>query len=218
MRSALIVVVGILAFSCRDILPLQPSNSTRGFQLNGTVTTPNGIPLDSVDVRVFYNYDLVQTTPIDTQQVLVKDPSRIVDVAVYTPDYQFVRQLYLSYWPVGPVPRFTWDGHDADGALVPSGKYLIRYVVDTLIVKYSTVIIDGHRTTTTDPKGRFTLSAARLPVEEMFDHYRSNNTYEGTYRVLPEIDLVFTKSPLSKTYTGVSLDKNRITTVAFTLE
>ena len=217
-RVVWIVVIGALFFSCREIQPLQPSHSVNGYQLSGIVTTPDGLPLSGVEIRVFYNYDLVQNTPIDTQQVVVRDSSKIVDVAVYTSNYRLVQELFLGYRPTGPVPRFTWNGFDGDGNLVPSGKYLMRYVVDTVIVKYSTLIVDGHPTTLSDTSGHFTLTADRLPIDEVFDHYRLNNTYEGTYVVLPAIDITLKKSTLSKTYTGITLVRNRIMSIAFTLE
>jgi len=215
---SLLVAVTAFLFSCRDIQPVQPSSATSGFQLKGVVTTPDGLPLSGVEIRLYYNYDFVRDTPIDTQQVIVRDSSKIVDVAVYTPTYQLVQELFLGYRSTGPVPRYSWNGLDYTGALVPSGKYLLRYVVDTVVVKYSILIVEGHPTALTDTNGRFTITSDRLPVDEVFDHYLSNNTYEGTYIVLPSIDIILRKSPLSKTYTDIALERNRVVSVAFTLE
>ena len=163
MRQAVLIGLCALLFSCRDIQPFQTTSSIQGYQLDGTVTSPNGIPLDSVVVRLFYNYDVVSDTPIDTQKVIVTDPNKIVDVAVYTPDYAFVRQLFLNYLPRGSVPHFLWDGRDLHGAIAPSGEYLVRYAIDSVIFKYSIVVVGGNVSATTDPLGHFVLTGDRLP-------------------------------------------------------
>jgi hypothetical protein len=185
--------------------------------LNGTVTSPNGIPLDSVGVRLYYSYDIVSYDPIDTQQVIVTDSTRIVDVSVYTPDHVFVKQLYFNYRPRGPVPHFLWDERDQTGAPVSSGEYLIRYAIDTTVVKYSVVVIDGHTTATTDGFGRFTITAQHLPVGTVFDAYTQLNAYDVTLRVRAQVDLFLYKGALNAPYPSVLLKKDQITTAGFTL-
>jgi hypothetical protein len=215
--DALLCILCAVLPSCRDIQPFQSSIPAQGYQLNGTVTSSNGIPLDSVGVRLYYESDPVGYDPIDTQQVIVRDSTRIVDVAVYTPNLAFVKQLYFNYRPAGPVPHFLWDERDQNGAPVPSGEYLIRYAIDTLVVKYSVVVIDGHTTATTDGFGRFTITAAHLPVGVEFDAYTPDNTYDMTRRVGPAVDLIFYKGGLQVEYRVVQLKKDQITTAAFTL-
>jgi hypothetical protein len=207
----------MLAFSCREVLPLESEPTIQGYQLNGSVTTPNGISLDSVGVQLYYNYSFVSDTPVDTVPVIVVNPSRILDIAVYTPSFQLVRQLFLGYRPAGVVPRALWGGIDQHGVPVPDGKYLIRYVVDTTIVKYSPVLIDGQRTVVTDNAGRFSLTSDRLPVGEYFDIYDDFNRYQGTYAVTSTIDLRLQKSTLSTDYLNIVLQKGKIITKAFIL-
>jgi len=206
-----------LLFSCRDIQPFQSTSSIQGYQLDGTVTSPNGIPLDSVIVRLYYNYDVVSDAPIDTQQVIVTDPNKIVDVAVYTPNYVFVRQLFLNYLPRGPVPHFLWDGHDLHGAVAPSGEYLVRYAIDTVVVKYSIIIIDGNASATTDPLGHFVLKGDRLPVGTIFDLYTPDNVYDRTLQVRSDLELILIRLSLRAVYPSVQLKKDQRTTAGFTL-
>ncbi len=217
MRIALLCLSLSLLVSCRDIQPFENVSPVQGYQLNGTITSQNGIPIDSANVRVYYEYDLVGYDPIDTQQVIVTDSTKILDVAVYTPKFMFVRQLYLNYRQRGPVPRFAWDQRNQQGASVPSGEYLIRYAIDTTIVKYSVIVIDGHISATTDALGRFTLGADRLPVGVVFDAYATDNTYDATFRVRPVLDLILLKGGLESEYPNVQLNLNQITTAGFTL-
>ena len=204
--------------SCRDILPFENTTSIQGYQLNGTVTTPNGVAIDSVAVRLYYNYEFASDTLSDPQQVIVTKPVSLVDIAVYTPRFDFVRQLFFDYRPTGIVPRARWNGRDANGNLVPSGKYLIRYVVDTTIVKYSPAIIEGHVSATTDMKGHFTLTDDRFPVGDVFDLYDDANIYRGSYRVKSSVDIDMRKLTLHVSYSNVDLQKDRITTGIFILQ
>jgi len=213
---ALCILCAILP-SCRDIQTFQMLSLIQGYQLNGTVTSMNGIPLDSVVVRLYYGYDIVSYDPVDTQRVVVTDSTRIVDVSVYTPELVFVRQLFFNYVHRGPLPHFTWDERDEHGTLVPSGEYWIRYAIDTAVIKYSVVVIDGRITAATDGLGRFVIPGEHLPVGTVFDAYTPENIYDVTLRVKAEVNLVLFKAGLQAEYPSVQLKKDQITTVAFTL-
>ncbi len=218
MRALAAAVLSLLALSCRDIQPVSQFVSTQGYRLDGIVTSANGIPLSGVEVRLYYNYDFYGSNPIDTQRVIVRDSTKIVDIAVYTPKLVFIRQLFLGYRSPGTVPRANWDGRDEFGAPVPSGKYFIRYVVDTTIVKYSTVVVDGHLTSTTDNNGSFEIGPDNLPVGTIFDAYFIDGSYDATYEVIPSVDVLLHKSTLTKGYTGIALGLNQVTTITLTLE
>lgn len=185
--------------------------------MNGTVTTPNGIPLDSVEVILWYNYAVYQTTPLDTVQVVINDSTKIVYVAVYTYDYRYVRQLFFSFHRPGVLPRFRWDERNDDGDFVPSGKYIIRYEYDTTIVKEVSYIAEGHTTSMTDGAGRFTLTNANLPIGAVADFYRSDGRYEGTFIVKPKIALEFVKGNARST-AEVMLERDKLIRGSFILE
>jgi hypothetical protein len=217
VRYLLLCVPCSVLVSCRDIEPFQTSTPIQGYQLNGTVTSANGIPLDSVSVRLYYDYDIISYDPIDTQQVIVTDSTRIVDVAVYTPALVFVRQLFFNYLHTGPVRHFLWDERDEHGATVPSGEYLIRYAIDTAVVKFSVVVIEGHVTAVTDGLGHFVIRGDRLPVGTVFDSYTTQNAYDMTLRVRPDVGLVLLKAAKRADYPSIQLKKDQITTAGFTL-
>ncbi|MBI4548845.1 MAG: hypothetical protein HY707_12755 [Ignavibacteriae bacterium] len=217
MRYCFFILACLAIVSCRDIQPFEAELTVKGYQINGTVTTENGVPLDSVQVILYYNYNLMGTTPIDTVQVYLTDLTQVVDVAVYTPRFEFVRQLCLNCLDtVGPVPRFQWNGRDNSGRMCPSGKYLIRYVIDNVIVKDSPLILEGRTTAMTDADGRFTITNDRLPIGEVVDRYDSNDQYLGTFEVTPTVELLFNKFALYVPYSLI-VTKDRITTGVFTL-
>lgn len=218
VRYIIAAVFAATMLSCREIIPFQDTTGVQGYQLNGTLASANGIPIQDADVLITYNYDFISDSPVDTQQVYVTRPTSLVDIAVYTPTYDFVRQIFFDYRTTGPVPHYYWNGRDRYGNLAPSGKYLIRYAVDTTIVKYVPWILEAHRIAVTDARGRFTLSGSQLPVDDVFDIWNNTNTYIGTYSVAPSINLRFTKLTQTSTYFDVGLLQNRITTRTFTLQ
>lgn len=218
MRYAVAVLCCCVILSCREIQPYEAgSTPIAGYSLSGTVRSVNGIPLDSVDVRLWYNYVPANTPPNDTTRVVVTDPTDVVDIAVFTPTYQFVRQLFFSYRPTGPIPRAQWDFYDYQGKLAPSGKYIVRYTLDTVIMKEEIRIVEGTSVAKTDAFGKFSIAADRLPIGERFDIYNLLNRYVGTYEVTPEIYLELRKSVLYAS-TTVRIESGRITNAAFTIQ
>jgi len=217
VRYVLFAVMCFTLISCREIQTLSFPVSIKGYQLNGSLTAVNGVPIGGTEVRLYYNYEIVALEPADTQVVMVTNPTRIVDIAVYTEKYAFVKQLYLGYMQVGPVPRARWTGVDYKGNFVPSGKYYIRYVLDTVIVKYSPVLVEGAVTAYTDETGKFKIVNDNLPVGEIFDFYRPDGTFYGVLRVLPDIGLQFRKQGAGSDYPSVSLLENEITMKSFIL-
>ncbi len=204
--------------SCREIQTYEPTPDTiAGYSLSGTVRSINGIPLDSVNIRLWYNYVPANTPPVDTHRVVVTDPTDIVDIAVFTPKYQFVRQLFFSYRSPGPIPRAQWDFLDYQGKFVPSGKYIVRYSLDTVIMKEEIRIVEGTFVATTDANGKFFISTERFPIGERFDIYNIQNQYVGTYKVTPDVYLEFRKYGLFG-YGTVTIEDNKVTNASFTIQ
>ena len=209
----LLALLSLVAWSCREIQPVDPvPEEITGYFVSGSVTSESGVPLDSVQVRLWYNFEPSDLGPIDTAHVVVTDPTKVVDVIVMTPGGEFVRQLYLNYRQPGPVPRFQWDYYDSHGNLAPSGVYIVRYAFDTVVVKRERRIIQGTPSAVTDGSGHFTIGMDRLPVGDRFDIYTVQNQFAGTYDVLPRIDLEFRKGSLLGSAT-IDLQLNRITNV-----
>ena len=214
MRLFVLGICCLFVNSCREIQPVTPSVTISGYQITGTVISSNGTVLDSVAVKLSYDYQLFGNVKTDTQTVYVSDPAKIVDVSVYNSKNIFVRNLYFGTHSVGVVPRAFWNELDDHGQLVPSGKYNIRYIIDGTIIKQSPVIIDGNLTTITNSSGNFTITNDYLPVGEIFDYYDSVGVYQITRQVQPYIILEFTKFNLSGTY-AVYVRDNQIINAEF---
>ncbi len=218
MRFAGVCLLCVIAASCREIEPVQIPVSITGYQIQGSVTTANGIVITGAQVSIFYYLDLVSDVPTDTPDVIVPSVQSPIDISVFTPELQFIRHIALTtHPPPGILPHIFWDGKDQYGIPVPCGKYLIRYMVDSVIIKYSPVLIQGHTTTVTDSLGRFTITGVRLPVGDLFDFYLSDGSFDGVYQVQPTVDLSV-QTQNSATYVGpIDLLENGVTTAAIIL-
>ncbi len=217
MRVVPIVLLALVALNCRDIQPVAGSFSIQGYQINGTISTPNGVPIDSVSVILYYYYVLSYAPPLDTQRVVITDSAQFVDITVYSIHSTPVQHLFAGIQPPGVVSRAQWDGLDSTGKAVPSGKYFIQYKVGSTVEKRSPVLIDGHTTTMTDLSGTFTITNDHFPVGDFFDIYSSDGTYDKTIQIAPEVDLEFLKVGVDRVYT-IQLTKDQITTQFFTIQ
>lgn len=207
------------ALSCREIDPYYNPDDIEGYQVDGILTTDNGLPIDSASVELYYYFRYYSDEPIDTIQAVVTDSSQLVDISVYTADYEFIKTLFSGPARMtGPLPRYSgWDGYDWRGVPMPSGKYLVRYKIDTSVIKYSVIILHGQVTTFTDQRGMFTIPNENLPVGELFDIYYPSGQYYVTYQVEERIALVFTRGDRHTDYLTLNLQKDKITTGAFKL-
>ncbi len=219
MRVVPFAVLAIVLVSCREVLPPDTQAvPVEGYELRGIVTSSNGVPLPGVEVYLSYNAVLAQTTPTDTQQVIIDSLTQVLDVTVVSTDLRPVKVLYHGFpASTGIVPRYTWDENDGAGNPVPGGKYLIRYSIDSRIIKYSPVIVTDHLIATTDIYGRFAITPDQLPVDEVFDEYYMNNYFSAAYRILPVIDLYFYRQGQHSAYPSISLTLNHVTTGVFVL-
>jgi len=211
------MLFGFVVLSCRDVQPLPVSTPVSGYQLNGILTTSNSIPISGAQVILYYNYIPVDYGPVDSIQVVVRDTSVTVDVSVVTTGYDFVVTLFHGHRSAGPLPPYFWNGTDARGALRPSGKYLIRYSLGSTIVKYSTFILEGTPTATTDVNGLFTITDDHFPIGEVFDVYNDDGSYYGTLELIPNVALQFQYGSHASVFPSVDLTPDYITFGAFTL-
>lgn len=218
MRALLPCIVMLVMFSsCREIRSLEPDDVTDGYELRGRVTSQNGIPLDSVAVTLHYDVSFVSPMVVDTIPVVVRDSTKILFVAVFTPGNRYVRELFFGFRQTGPVPRFRWDERDDNAVIVPSGGYVVRYVVDTVIVKNVRVLADGNISAYTDENGEFVLTNDRFPIGQEFGLFTAQDEYAGLYNVRNEVELRFTKGTFVSTYV-VTMNVNTITRSTFTLQ
>ena len=217
MRWICLCLALIIIPSCREVNPLETLTPIHGYQLNGIVTTKDGLPIDSVVVSLQYHFSVYQYTPLDTVQVFLADSTRRMFVGVFTPDDRRVRTLFDDRFPAGLFPNYYWDEKDDSGQYVPSGKYFVKYINDTAIVKIVPWLADAHQTTMTNIAGQFSLTSSSLPLGELFDLYYYDSSYDATYRVMTGIRLFFNRGQL-RGMSEVSMEKDKITRGSFIVE
>ena len=217
MRLLVVLTLGFTMLSCRDVQPLPVSTPVSGYQLNGILTTSNSIPISGAQVILYYNYIPLDYGPVDSIQVIVRDTNVTVDVSVVTTSLDFVVTLFHGHRSAGLVPPFFWNGRDSKGALRPSGKYLLRYSLGSTIVKYSTFVLEGTPTATTDVNGLFTITNDHFPIGEIFDVYNDDGSYFATLQLIPNVALEFQYGSHASVFPSVDLTENFVTFGAFTL-
>ncbi len=178
------------------------------------MTSENGVALDSVTVKVYYNLVRTSTFPVDTANYYVTDTTKRLQINVYDGQERFVRTLFSGFPSSGPLPRYFFD---AIGDTFPSGKYFIKYLYDTSFVRTIPVLIEGKVTAISSYKGEFIIENEAIPVGEQFDVFDYTRRYEGTFRVQHNIDLLLQKGTRRGTY-SIVVQKDFITKRTFTIE
>ncbi|MBI3195546.1 MAG: hypothetical protein HYZ34_13930 [Ignavibacteriae bacterium] len=214
MRLFLFGILCATLLSCREYHSFNAPVPISGYQINGKVTSKNGVALDDVTVRVYYNYTKTRTTLMDTINFIITDTAKVLQVSVFDAQGRYLKNLFTGIPSPGPLPRFFFD---AIGDTIPSGKYFIKYQYDAIVVKTLPVLIEGKITATSDYKGEFIIEYDALPVGEEFDMYDESRHYAGTFRVDKNIDLFLKKGTKSSTY-SIVVQKDFITKRTFTIE
>jgi hypothetical protein len=169
--------------SCREILPVEQEEITDGYLIKGNVTNQSGTPLENVDVKLFYETNWYSDSPSDTNIAVVTDTSKIVTIEVVTLKNIVAKKLFKGKMPLGPIPRYSWNGYYDNGGSAAAGYYLIRYKLDTAVLKESPVVIDGTLVARTDHDGSFVIGNEYLPVGKIFDEYNNQDNYIRTLSI-----------------------------------
>jgi len=214
MRLAVFIFL-LLTTSCREIIYVDEVEKISGYQINGSVTNQSGTPLPNVNVLLYYDEEKISNSPVDTAVAVVTDTNQIITVQVFSVGNILVRTLFSDKMRIGPVPRFSWDGLNDKGAEVASGFYLIRYKIDTMLVKESPLVIEGKLSARTDSDGRFVIPNENLPVGKTYDKY-FQNTFQGVYLIGSSVVLELVSGNSVKTG-RVYLKKDVITKVNVTM-
>lgn len=204
-----------LLLSCREILPVEQEENISGYQINGSVTNQSGTPIPDVSVLLYYDEQKISNTQTDTSVVFVTDTNQVVTVQVFSVKNILVRTLFAEKMRIGPVPRFSWDGLNDTGVEAPSGFYLVRYQIDTAVVKESPVVVDGKISARTDSDGRFVIPNEYLPVDKTYDKYLQD-TFQGAYLIGSSVVLELVSGTSVKTG-RVYLKKDKVTNVSITM-
>jgi hypothetical protein len=219
VRSIIFISLTLLVFSCRDIESPSELGNINGYEVRGRVATKNGIPIDSVQVSLFYYYDYIGNQQLDTVEIIITDTMQVLDVTVFTNKFKEVRKIFSGRWKkLGPVQHIYWNGRDDNNNPAPSGLYYMIFTLDSAVIKRNNMIIEGNVTTVTDYYGRFTLPNETLPVGAVFDAYNDDGSFYGVLKIEPKIALSLNKRQSVATYESIQLTKNTITSLALILE
>ncbi|MBA4311558.1 MAG: hypothetical protein C0417_02900 [Chlorobiaceae bacterium] len=219
MRSFILISISLLVFSCRDIESPSELGNINGYEVRGKVATTNGIPIESVQVSLYYYYEYISDKQLDTVEIIITDTMQVLDITVLSNKLKEVRKIFSGRWKtLGPVQHIYWNGRDDNNNPVPSGLYYMVFTLDSVVVKQNNMIIEGHGTTVTDYYGRFILPNENLPVGAVFDAYSDDGNFYGVLKVEPKIALILNKRQSVATYESIQLMKNTITSLVLTLE
>ena len=206
----------IFFLSCREILPVEQEEITDGYLIKGNVTNQSGTPLENVDVKLFYEMKWYSDFPSDTSDAIVTDTSKVVTIEVVTLKNIVAKKLFNGKMPLGPIPRYSWNGYYENGGSATAGYYLIRYKLDTVVLKESSVVVDGTLVARTDHDGLFIIANEYLPVGKIFDEYDNQEKYIRTLSISPTVILELNYGAVQKVG-KVNLKKNVVTKVNITM-
>lgn len=210
------ICFSITFFGCREIIPVEEEQNISGYQINGFVTDASGNPIESVKVYLSYDKIKISSIPLDTVPLYISDPNINVSVDVLNIRNEFVANIFSGKLPVGPVPRYNWDGEIDSNNFVPSGYYKVVIYFNNQQVKEYPIVIEGNKTAESDKKGEFFIFNENLPIGKVYDRYDYLNRYIGTYKIVETVLLELEyKNIIKRGY--VSLNINKVTKVSITL-
>jgi hypothetical protein len=202
--------------SCREILPVEQEEITDGYLIKGNVTNQSGTPLENVDVILYYETNWYSDSPSDTNIAVVTDTGKVVTIEVVTLKNIIAKKLFKGKMPLGPIPRYSWNGYYDNGGSAAAGYYLIRYMLDTVVLKESSVVVDGTLIARTDHDGLFIIANDYLPVGKIFDEYDNQDKYIRTLSIAPTVILELNYGTAQKVG-RVNLEKDVVTKVNITM-
>lgn len=204
----------LLNFGCKREDITDTDNEIIGYRIEGTVKDRLGMPVDSVKIKVFFNYDLVDYDTDPNNYFVITNRQDINVFQVYDSDDSLVRNLYTSTLPVDTI-MVSWNFKDDAKNDVPVGLYHIKHFVNGNVRKSVPVIVDGTITAFTDAAGFFVIPNKRLPIGfypvPIYNH--DTTFFYGNHVIAEDCDLIaYTRS---STYQEayVKLVKNKIAQV-----
>jgi hypothetical protein len=199
----MILLSGLL-FGCRDN-PDYEEPSAVPDRIAGTTRDRFRNPIPGVKVRVYFDYVLQSYDPEPQRTITLFSDSSRVDVIVNDQAGLHVRTLFSGICPRGDF-SVIWNGTDSSGSRMPSGVYVVRYVVqDTLSLEYLT-LVDGGVVTRTDSIGSFRIDTVTLPFNfATVPIYSANGEhFSGNYRITRLIGILF-ETPYASVFKEISV-------------
>jgi hypothetical protein len=178
-------MIALTSLSCeREFALPETSVEVDGYEIHGRITDRFGNPVRDVPIRLYYQMVLVDQNPPPSTEFQVTSASQNIRVVVLDRKQRQRFVLYDGVHPVGEM-NVVWNGKDANGADMPSGVYMVHYLVDGQSRKSYPVTVNGTVTARTDSTGFFRIADEHLPVGFYpVPVYSSDGTrYMGSHRI-----------------------------------
>lgn len=201
---------------CEREIPVLSNGDASGYRIEGIITDGQGRAIVGVQVKLYYQFEYVDSKPAASKEYFVSEQNQVVTVRVFDLNDNPRRTISTSLYQPGPI-IVQWDKRDDQGRLVPSGVYYVRYIVRGE-TKYSyPVTVTGAITAVTDGSGHYAIPSENLPVGFYpVPLYSSDSTiYYGNYQIVPYVGINFVVSSQVRSVYA-SLTKDRITQIDYT--
>lgn len=196
---------------CEREIPVVENQEVTGYRIEGLVTDAQGQPVANVQVKLFYQFEFVDSKPPPAKTYIVPQSNQLIAARVYDYGDRVIRTISSISYPAGPIV-IEWDKKDDRGNLVPSGVYWVRYLSGNDVHLRYPVTISGEVATTTNSSGRYVIPAENLPIGfypvPLYNGDRSQ--YFGNHRIIPYVGLDFIISNSRKSVSFL-LQKDRVT-------
>jgi len=214
----LVAFTVVFYLGCERDTQLLSVDPTIGYKVQGTVTDRIGNPVVGVNVRVWYDYDLVDRNPAPPKDFTVTDSTKTVSVIVRNRADQVIRTIFSGTLPPGNR-TYDWDMKNVNGNDPPAGMYAVHYLVDGVSQKSYSVMVSGTVVSLTDVQGQYTIPDDNLPIGfyPVPIYSPDKSVYFGNHRIGPSVRLAFTTTARAKEVV-VNLSKNVVKKVDVTLD
>jgi hypothetical protein len=177
---------------CQRDLPFETpvEKPITGYQIEGYVTDHLGVPLKSIRVALWYDYEFVDTVRPPSTSFYVDDPTKTARIRVLDRNQKVIAVVFEGLAPVG-LMNLGWNKRDPSGIPAPSGAYTVDFSLGGVSRASYIVVIDGAVTAVTDSLGHYVIPDVRLPVGfyPVPRYSATDSTFVGNYQITPLVHL-----------------------------
>lgn len=208
----LCAALALFMLGCDRELPIvEDHREVEGYQIEGYVRDKLGSPLAYIDVKVDYEFELLNTSESPSRSFVVAAPGMFVSVVVLDGKGSNIRLITAGSYSAGTI-EVLWDKRMSDGREAPSGVYWVHYMVDGVSRKSYPVVVTNVISARTDSLGFYVISRDNLPIGlspvPLFSSGYSG--FLGNHRIGARVFLDFISASRIRTLT-VRPWKNRVT-------
>lgn len=192
VEQLFIIATTVLAIGCERPLPIETTNRIEGYRIEGQVTDRFKRSLLGVEVRLFYYFEYLDSSPPPIRGIHVAQNQTLVTVQLFSATNQPLGTLFQQNVPTGDF-EYLWSGKNGAGDPVISGIYYVKYILGTSdTVKTYLVAVSGGNVTTTNDSGQYQIPQERLPIGfAPVPLYFEDGSFDANYRIGSRVRLEF---------------------------